>query len=489
MCKLFEINRQEDFSKLVIFSISSKHFTKDRLQDRIDKLLKNGTLLNKPNRDKDSLRINIDKINDSGINISTLPTHSPPAASPTTSRLSIQTQAQGMQNPLSQATPQFNSISPTHKKMSSSLLESSPSNISINTPTTRDRITRYFSNSNDIFQSEVIFEKLKVTKLKNDLLDDLRVEIKDIIKKELESLHSNSTCSTTNYINEIESLKRELDVKERMITQLINTVQEISTVNIIESAKPRLIFTCEKETKTTNISDMKINQNERERSINVTPNDNIETNSEALKISLSKQLKNIKREKEEEFYQFKLKQPIHNNMNESISKLKHQGLYPNGTTVIVGDSIINGIIEERINKKDRPVKVRNFPGATVADMEHYLIPIIQKKPSNIILHAGTNDAKNLPSRTVLDNLLRLKALVKDSLPTRKVFISTPTLCTDDGKVQITVSQLTKHLLQLKIDTVNNNNINIRHLGSKGLHLNQSGSKLLSKNFLNAIEKF
>ena len=131
--------------------------------------------------------------------------------------------------------------------------------------------------------------------------------------------------------------------------------------------------------------------------------------------------------------------------------------------LIVGDSIINGVIEERINKKDRPVKVRNFPGATVADMEHYLIPIIQKKPSNIIFHVGTNDATNLPSRTVLDNLLKLKALVKDSLATCKVFISTPTLRSDDGKAQITVSQLTKHLLQLKIDTVNNNNINIRHL--------------------------
>ena len=122
-------------------------------------------------------------------------------------------------------------------------------------------------------------------------------------------------------------------------------------------------------------------------------------------------------------------------------------------------------------------------------MEHYLIPIIQKKSSNIILHVGTNDAKNLQSRTVLDNPLKLKALVKDSLPTCKVFISTPTLRTDDGKAQITVSQLTKHLLPLKIETVNNNNINIRHLGSKGLHLNQLGSKLLSKNFLNAIEKF
>ena len=60
------------------------------------KLLKNGTLLNKVNRDKDSLRLNRDKISDSSINISLLSTHSPPAASPTAYCLSIQTQTQGM---------------------------------------------------------------------------------------------------------------------------------------------------------------------------------------------------------------------------------------------------------------------------------------------------------------------------------------------------------------------------------------------------------
>ena len=87
-------------------------------------------------------------------------------------------------------------------------------------------------------------------------------------------------------------------------------------------------------------------------------------------------------------------------MNESLSKQKHQGLYPNETIVIVGDLIISVIIEERINKKDRPVKVRNFLVATVADMEHYLIPVIQKQPDNVVLHVGTNDAKNLPSRVV-----------------------------------------------------------------------------------------
>ena len=193
-----------------------KDITKNGLQDRVEKLLKNETLLNKSNRGKDSLHLNKYKINDPSMNIPSLSTHSPPAASPMTYRLSIPTQTQGMQIPLLLATPQFNpnSNSPLHKKLPSSLVESSPSNISLDSPTTCDRVTSYFNNSNYIFQSEVIFEKRKLRKLKNDLLDDLRVEVKDIIKKELESLHTYSTYSTTNYITEIKSLKRGIDIKE-----------------------------------------------------------------------------------------------------------------------------------------------------------------------------------------------------------------------------------------------------------------------------------
>ena len=81
----------------VIKSPIFKDITKDRLKDRVDKLLKNGALFNKPNRDKDSLRINRDKINDPSINISSLSTHSLPAASPATYLLFIQTQTQGLQ--------------------------------------------------------------------------------------------------------------------------------------------------------------------------------------------------------------------------------------------------------------------------------------------------------------------------------------------------------------------------------------------------------
>ena len=73
-----------------------------------------------------------------------------------------------------------------------------------------------------------------------------------------------------------------------MIMQLLNTVTSvpdisISTVNITQSAKPRSIFNCEHKIKANNISDMKTNQSEKKRSIDVTSNDNTVKNSEALK--------------------------------------------------------------------------------------------------------------------------------------------------------------------------------------------------------------
>ena len=50
-----------------------------------------------------------------------------------------------------------------------------------------------------------------------------------------------------------------------MIAQYLNTVKEISTVTITQSAKPRPIVTYENEAKANNISDKKTSQTEREK--------------------------------------------------------------------------------------------------------------------------------------------------------------------------------------------------------------------------------
>ena len=155
------------------------------------------------------------------------------------------------------------------------------------------------------------------------------------------------------------------------------------------------------------------------------------------KRSLQDQLEEVKKKKKEEFYASKKSNSKDNHTSSS------QDLNPRNT---------------------------EFPGANVQDMRHNLIPLIRKKPSHLIIHAGTNDAKKFNSREILDQLLILKKFVSEQVPDSKVIISTPTIRSDDGKAGLTVSQLTNHLRQLKTDIVDNTNITSRHIGIKGLHL-------------------
>ena len=54
---------------------------------------------------------------------------------------------------------------------------------------------------------------------------------------------------------------------------------------------------------------------------------------------------------------------------------------------------------------------------------------------------------------------------------------------------LTVTQTTKHLLQLNIDVADNRNIHSRGLGVKGLRLNLSGINILAKSFMDVTKKF
>ena len=67
----------------------------------------------------------------------------------------------------------------------------------------------------------------------------------------------------------------------------------------------------------------------------------------------------------------KIKKPhVSPKSNENLHK------WDRNTTLIVGDSELFGI-ERRISKRDRKVKVKNFPGATIDDMYDYIKPLLK----------------------------------------------------------------------------------------------------------------
>lgn len=98
----------------------------------------------------------------------------------------------------------------------------------------------------------------------------------------------------------------------------------------------------------------------------------------------------------------------------NMDKIRHD-IYPPGACVILGNSTLNGILEENLSN-ERPVKVRGFPGATVEGLQHHALSIIWKKPKFIILYAGANDAVRTASRKNLNKLLQPNVFVNEKLP-------------------------------------------------------------------------
>ena len=119
------------------------------------------------------------------------------------------------------------------------------------------------------------------------------------------------------------------------------------------------------------------------------------------------------------------------------------------------------------------------------------IQSLAKKTKHIIDHIGINDATRSTSREIFDKLLKLKTLIKETLPETEVTFSTPIIRSDNGgkKIYATVRNLCDDLLGLNMDILDNRNITSKHLGRKGLHLNKAGSTRLAKNIIHKLRKF
>ena len=80
-------------------------------------------------------------------------------------------------------------------------------------------------------------------------------------------------------------------------------------------------------------------------------------------------LKEVIKEKKENLYDFKNSD---NKNSETIATNNNGGMqmkYTDGTAVIIGNSILNGIIQERLSWKVCIVKAHNFRGATIDDIK------------------------------------------------------------------------------------------------------------------------
>ena len=146
--------------------------------------------------------------------------------------------------------------------------------------------------------------------------------------------------------------------------------------------------------------------------------------------------------------------------------------------LMAGDSMTNGINEERISTSFKSVIVKCFSGAAIDDMYFNLIPLSRKKPAALVLHVGTNNSSNETSFQIYDKLVHF---VKENNPN-----SSPIDRLDDGKAVFTIKRLNSLLSESSLDIIDNSNIGHSFLGMHELHLNKHSVGKLALNIVKRI---
>ena len=164
--------------------------------------------------------------------------------------------------------------------------------------------------------------------------------------------------------------------------------------------------------------------------------------------------------------------------------LPPEALWKDGTTLIIGDSMLGGIEERRL----RNTKVRAHPGATIEDLHYHITPYLRKKPTNIICHIGTNNARSDPSDVIVEKLTKLKEYILSKCPTTKIIFSSLIRRLDNVDAARVVNETNAKLQPLGTAILRNDNITNDHISRKGLHLNQRGTIRLAMNLIDVLKE-
>ena len=156
--------------------------------------------------------------------------------------------------------------------------------------------------------------------------------------------------------------------------------------------------------------------------------------------------------------------------------------------IIAGDSVIKGL-KGWMMARDNRLKVHSFSGATASEMEYFIKPLLERKPSHVIIHCGTNDlAQGASCNEVIQRITNLTRNIVSNGMTCSVSMLTKRT---DGLNPL-VNQVNNLLekafeSEARINIINNEAINEYHLNGSGLHLNRKGDAALTRNFINHIK--
>ena len=236
--------------------------------------------------------------------------------------------------------------------------------------------------------------------IRGHIVGEIRKETEPIIAQKLKSFLENSESliksAKETYAHQLKVLKEEIHSKNKIITTLLGIIEKCG--NDKRDTQPVPLITFENNLKSPNkigsetdpksdeqlqshdnkqqISSKELSENSKEKdgtnsilvtdSVTVPNQDNKqqshddkqkshsrklceyskgESSNSTTNASIDEQLNEFKRKKKEEYYKYK--QSVCNDAGEKDKSVKNDQ-WPIGTTVIVGDSILNGIVEEKL---------------------------------------------------------------------------------------------------------------------------------------------
>ena len=153
--------------------------------------------------------------------------------------------------------------------------------------------------------------------------------------------------------------------------------------------------------------------------------------------------------------------------------------------LILGDSSLNGIEESKL-PKTRHIRVQPIPGAKIDDVYKNLGDVLHHDLTKLILHVGVNNTNTDTAEDIFKNLMSLKQEIEKYLPNCDVIISNMIKRTDNPDAQRISESVNKQIKASNMKYIENDNINEKHLGKRGLHLNPNGNAKFAANLLNAI---
>ena len=104
----------------------------------------------------------------------------------------------------------------------------------------------------------------------------------------------------------------------------------------------------------------------------------------------------------------------------------------NKTVLIVGDSILNGIKENKLSKT-RHIRVQPIPGGKIDDIKENLNDLLHEELQKVIIHVGTNNAMTDTPKEIFEKLISLKHQIESILPKYEVTSSNLIMRTDEPK--------------------------------------------------------